>query len=66
MVTKNPSLKSFLKVENFLKEYKDKHFKITLLRDTLQIDYYSLKLILEELQKRDLIELFKGGYKWKA
>ena len=65
MVRKSPSLTSYLKVRKFFEKNPNIEITGTNLRDKLQIDYYSLMIILKVLQSEKLIKKNKTKYSKK-
>ena len=57
---------TFYKVRDYFRENEGKEVGITLLRDKLSIDFYSMEIILKQLVKEEFIVLAKNKkYKLK-
>jgi hypothetical protein len=66
MDRKSPTLTSYLKVKDFFKKNKYTSYPITGIRDILQVDFYSVGIILKQLVLDKDITNKKGRYQWKS
>jgi len=66
MDRKSPTLTSYLKVKDFFKHNKYTSYTITGIRDTLQVDFYSVGIILKQLKLDKDITNKKGRYQWTS
>ena len=58
---------TYMKIKDFLKKNPDKEFSPTEIRDEMNSDYYSVKLVVEMLKKEKIITRTKEGkYKYEV
>jgi hypothetical protein len=60
---KTVTLGTYMKVQKYFDSNPNKSFNKTFLRDNLNIDFYSLTIILNELMKGNFIRLKDKEYK---
>lgn len=60
---KQVNMGTYMKVKDYFKEYPDKEFTATALRDDLNIDYLSVKLVLDTLMTEKFIKVENNKYK---
>lgn len=62
---RNPTIKTYERIKEFLKKNKQKEFSITNIRNKLNIDFYSVISTTTYLRTNKLIKEKKGKFKWK-
>lgn len=65
MDRKSPTLNSYLRVKEFFKKNKKGTYTITNIRDKLQIDFYSVSIIIDQLKKDKFIRKNGKRYCWR-
>ena len=63
---KNTSINSYIKVEELFKNNKKKSYSATAIRDITNIDYDSIKLILNMLLNKKIINKKENRYELKG
>lgn len=64
MIRNDISLSNYHKISNFLKENPTKSYKLSFLRNKLNIDFYSVEYALNILLKENLIKKEKDFFQW--
>jgi hypothetical protein len=59
---KQVTLGNYVRVKNLFLKAPDMYFSSTSIRDTLNIDYYSVKFIINHLLKEDIIKEVDGRF----
>jgi len=60
---KQVTLGNYVRVKNLFLKAPDMYFSLTSIRDTLNIDYYSVKFIIDHLLKEGTIQKVENKYK---
>ena len=59
---KQVTLGNYVRVKNLFLKAPDMYFSLTSIRDALNIDYYSVKFIINHLLKEDIIKEVDGRF----